>query len=65
MAWFRPAWDGLTEDEQFVLNEFYLCDDAQEDAIGNICDRYHIERTSAYKKKSRALARLAILLYGK
>ena len=66
MEWFQPAWDALTEDEQFVLSEFYLSDDGKQiDAVGNICDRFHIERSSAYKKKNRAFERLTILLYGK
>jgi hypothetical protein len=66
MEWFRPAWDALNEDEQFVLSEFYRDDDGSRiDAIGNICDQFHIERTSAYKKKNRALERLSTLLYGK
>ena len=66
MEWFRPAWDTLTEDERFVLSEFYVNDDGKQiDAVGNICDRFHIERSSAYNKKNRALARLALLLYGK
>lgn len=66
MAWFKPAWEELSEDDRFVLEEFYNHDDDnQTDAIGNICDRFHIERTSAYKKKGRALGKLAVLLYGK
>lgn len=66
MEWFRPAWDALTDDEQFVLSEFYLNDDCKQiDSIGNICDRFHIERSSAYNKKNRALAHLALLLYGR
>lgn len=66
MEWFYPAWDALTEDERFVLWEFYLHDDSKQiDAIGNICDRFHIERSSVYKKKNRALEHLTTLLYGK
>jgi hypothetical protein len=66
MEWFRPAWDALTDDERFVLSEFYLNDDCKQiDSIGNICDRFHIERSSAYNKKNRALAHLALLLYGR
>lgn len=66
MEWFKPAWEALGEDEQFVLSEFYRNEDArQADAIANICDRFSIERSSAYNKKNRALARLALLLYGK
>jgi hypothetical protein len=66
MEWFCPAWDALTDDEQFVLSEFYQDDEStQTDTIGNICDRFHIERTSVYKRKGRALTKLATLLYGK
>lgn len=66
MEWFRPAWEALNEDEQFVLSEFYRNEDSrQADAIASICDRFSIERSSAYNKKNRALARLALLLYGK
>lgn len=63
IGWFKPAWEELSEDDRFVLNEFYNREGA--DTIGNICDRYHIERSSAYNKKNRALARLALLLYGR
>jgi len=66
MEWFRPAWESLSEDDRYVLDEFYNGSDGnQTDAIGNICDRFHIERSSAYKRKDRALAKLAVLLYGK
>lgn len=66
MEWFKPAWDALSEEEQFVLSEFYQNEDTrQADAVASICDRFSIERSSAYNKKNRALARLALLLYGK
>lgn len=66
MRWFQPAWQVLTEDEQFVLSRFYLDDDSrQADSVAEVCERYHIERTSAYKKKDRALSHLTLLLYGK
>lgn len=66
MDWFQPAWDSLSQDEQFVLSRFYLCEDCKQiDSIYEICERYHIERTSAYKKKDRALEHLTLMLYGK
>ena len=65
MTWFRPAWDELSDDDRYILSEFYSEDERQTDAVGNICDHFHIERTSAYNRKNRALTRLAILLYGK
>ena len=66
MECFKPAWDALSDDEQYVLTEFYRNDeDKQRYAVDNICDHFHIERSSAYNKKNRALARLAHFLYGK
>ncbi len=65
MAWFLPAWEELSEDERYVLETFYSEDERQTDSIYDICDRFHIERTSAYKKKNRALQKLVTLLYGK
>ena len=66
MDWFQAAWDALTEDEQYVLKEFYLDDEQKQiDAVYNICDHFNIERSSAYNKKNRALQHLALLLYGK
>lgn len=66
MDWFQPAWDALTEDEQYVLKEFYLDDEQKQiDSVYNICDHFNIERSSAYNKKNRALQHLALLLYGK
>ena len=65
MEWFQPAWDTLSEDERYVLEQFYWEDDERFDALSEICDKYSIERTSAYKKKKRAVAKLALLLFGK
>ena len=65
MNWFKPAWEELSEDDRYILSEFYGTEERQTDAVGNICEYFHIERTSAYNRKNRALTRLAILLYGK
>ena len=65
MAWFLPAWEELSGDERYVLETFYSDEERQTDSIYDICDRFHIERTSAYKKKNRALQKLVTLLYGK
>ena len=62
MDWYLPAWNNLTEDEQFVLRTFYR------DGYGvveEIANRYQIERASAYRRKNRALDKLTLLLYGK
>lgn len=52
MEWFHPAWDALTEDEQFILTEFYLHDDiSKTEAILNIGERLYLERAQVYRKK--------------
>ena len=65
MAWFKPAWEELTEEERYVLEVFYSEEESQTGAVYDICDRFHIERSSAYNKKNRALWKLVTLLYGK
>lgn len=65
MEWFAPAWDALTEDERFILTEYFLRDDYKTSAIASICERFSVERSAAYKKKDAALTRLTLLLYGK
>lgn len=65
MEWFQPAWDALDEDEQYVLRTFYLDSASKSDAVEYICDHFHVERTTAYNKKNKALTRLSILLFGK
>jgi hypothetical protein len=62
MNWFKPAWEAMNEDEQYVLEGFYL---SGESDIGMICDYFGIERSSAYNRKNRALNKLATRLYGK
>lgn len=66
MDWFMPAWEELSDDERFVLEEFYWeKEDSQTDAVYAICEHFSIERSSAYNKKNRALDKLTLLLYGK
>ena len=66
MDWFKPAWQKLSADEQYVLETFYHEDeDSQTMAVYTICEQYNIEKTSAYKKKNRALTKLTGLLFGK
>ncbi len=61
MEWFQPAWDMLSEDEHYVLEQFYW----HETDVYEICDHFGIERSSAYNKKNRAVQHLTLLLYGK
>lgn len=64
MAWFDPAWSQLSEDEQFVLETFYM-DGDEPGANRVIQDELNISQSGAYNKKNRALDHLTLLLYGK
>ena len=66
MEWFQPAWDQLSEDDQFVMECFYR----EENEYGayaaeTVADRFQIEPASAHRKKRRAVDRLTLLLFGK
>ena len=63
MGWFKPAWEELTEDERYVLECFYMGADGS--AVSAVCERFQIERNSAYRRKNRALSKLSVMLYGK
>lgn len=65
MEWFKPAWEQLSSEERYVLETFYRDEGGQTGAVYEICGHFHIERSSAYNRKNRALAKLAVLLYGK
>lgn len=65
MNWFTAAWKQLSEEEQYVLETFYSDDIGITGAVYDICDRFHIERSSAYNRKNRALTHLQTLLFGK
>ena len=66
MAWFKPAWAELTEEEQYILTEFFLhAEMSKTDAVLNIGDKLCLERAQVYRRKDKAVARLALLLYGK
>lgn len=65
MAWFKPAWEKLSEDERYVLNMFFQDNEYGTEAVKYVCDYFGIERNSAYKKKNRAMDHLELLLYGK
>lgn len=60
MAWFEPAWAQLSEEEQSILESFYL----DEESYLVICERLEIEKNTFYRRKNRALNHFATLLYG-
>ena len=66
MEWFQPAWDELSEDEQYVLEVFYQDENSYGSyAAETVAEHFGIEHTSAHKKKNRALDHLTVLLFGK
>jgi len=66
MEWFKPAWNELSEDEQFILTEFFLREESNKsDAVLIIGDKLYLERAQVYRRKDKSVNRLAVLLYGK
>ncbi|WP_045411520.1 hypothetical protein [Thermoanaerobacterium saccharolyticum] len=65
MEWFKPAWEALSEKEQFILTEFFVNDVSKTEAVANIGEKLFLERAQVYRRKDKALNHLALLLYGK
>ncbi len=66
MEWFEPAWKSLSDDDRYVLQRFYWDEtENQTEALYDICEKFSIERSSAYKRKNRAVEKLTLLLFGK
>ncbi len=64
MNWFTPAWLQLSDEERLLLEVFHMGGDDKTAAVENISRQLHIERAQIYRRKDKALNRLAILLYG-
>ena len=66
MKWFVPAWKELSEDERYVLETFFGSDNTYGSyAVDKVSEHFQIEKNSAYRKKSRAVDRRTVLLFGK
>ena len=66
MAWFRPAWSQLAEEEQYILKTFYSESNGYGcNAVYEIGEKLNVEQPTVYKRKNRALSRLTVLLFGK
>ena len=66
MNWFEPAWNELSEDEQYVLDTFYRGGSTYgSNAADMVARTYGIENTTAHKRKNRALDHLQTLLFGR
>ncbi|WP_374064549.1 hypothetical protein ABMV07_09800 [Corynebacterium belfantii] len=65
LDWFLPVWAILSEDDRFVLENFFLGEGSQDERVAMIGDHFYIQRDSVYRRKNRALDRLATALYGR
>ena len=66
MDWFKPAWEQLSDEEQYCLETFYGDGNTYgSSAASAIAEYFSIEQSSAYKRKNRALDHLTVLLFGK
>lgn len=65
LHWFGTAWDSLSDDDRFVLENFFLGEGSQEEKVRFLGEHFHVERDSVYRKKNRAVERLAVALYWK
>ena len=65
LDWFLPAWGSIAEDDRFVLENFFLGEGNQDERVQMIGDHFYIQRDSVYRRKNRALDRLAVALYGR
>ena len=66
MAWFLPAWNVLSEEERFILSEFFMKDGVKKtEVISKMIGRLNIERAQVYRQREKAIRHLSLLLYGK
>lgn len=65
MAWFNPAWQALSDEEREVLEVCFLSGiESATDAIYEVQNHLHVERSTAYNRRKTALDHLTVLLYG-
>lgn len=65
MGWFEPAWATLTDTEQMVLREFYMDGNLRSGATARLQERLSYGHSQIDRIRSKALARLSHLLFGK
>ncbi|MCD4549151.1 hypothetical protein [Schaalia sp. lx-260] len=65
MDWFLPAWAALSEDDRYTLENFFLGQGSQDERVAVIEAQFCIQRDSVYRRKNRAVDRLATALYGR
>ena len=65
MAWFKPAWEHLTEDDRYVLETFYHKGDQYGSySADEVAEKIHIDKRTAFRRKNSALKKMSTLLFG-
>ena len=65
MDWFDPSWKMLSEEEQFILREFYTQGNLKSGATARISIKYNYSPRHIERLKYKALERLMFNLYGR
>lgn len=65
MSWFEPAWATLSDTEQMVLREFYMNGSLRSGANVRLQQSLNYSHAQVDRVRSKALARLSHLLFGK
>lgn len=65
MSWFEPAWATLSDVEQTILREFYMNGNLRSGANIRLQQSLNYSHAQVDRVRSKALARLAHLLFGK
>ncbi len=65
MSWVKPAWNSLSEDDRYILSEFYVEDRMRGDYVAEgIADSMCMCSQSVHNRKNKALERFSSLLFG-
>jgi DNA-directed RNA polymerase specialized sigma subunit len=65
MAWFIPAWDRLTEQEQLILTEFFMVSNQfRNGARGRLASKLNYTERHIDRLRADAIQKLQTLLFG-
>lgn len=66
MTWFLPAWEALSEEDRYILSEFFFDGSiSRAEVVERIGNQLGYEKTAIYTRKDKAVMNLAFLLYGR
>ena len=64
MSWFEPAWLNMTDNERYILTEFYMGNNQKSGATYRLMADLNYSESHVERLRSNALNRLRTLLYG-